>query len=88
MALLSAISKAGLGTQDSGLRFLFLCLFVKIFNVYLFLRETERQSTSRRGERAERDTHTHTESEAGSRPRAFSTAPEARLELTICEIMS
>ena len=52
-----------------------------LFNVYLFLRETERS----RGE-AEREGDT--ESEAGSRLRAVSTEPDVGLELTSCEIMT
>ena len=48
------------------------------FNVYLLLRDKERQSVSRGGAEREGDI----ESEAGSRLRAVSTEPDAGLELT------
>ena len=51
-------------------------------NMYLFLRDRERQSTSRGGAESKGDT----ESEAGSRLRAVSTEPDAGLELTNREI--
>ena len=54
------------------------------FNIYLFLRDRERQSTSGGGEEREGDT----ESKAVSRLRAVSTEPGAGLELTNCEIMT
>ena len=53
-------------------------------NVYLFLRERERQSVSRGGAEREGDT----ESEAGSRLPAVSPEPSMRLELTDHEIMT
>ena len=53
----------------------------ELFNVYLFF---ERQSMSRGGAEREGDT----ESEAGSRPRAVSTEPDAGLELTNREIIN
>ena len=56
--------------------------FLKKFNVYLFLRET--QSLSWGGAEREGDT----ESTAGSRLRAISTEPGAGLELTDREIMT
>ena len=51
---------------------------LKFFNVYLFLREGERQNMSRGGAEREGDP----ESEAGSRLRAVSTELDAGLELT------
>ena len=59
-------------------------LFKIFFNVYLFLRETERESSRREGPEREGDT----ESEAGSRLRAVSTEPYVGLELTECTIMT
>ena len=59
-------------------------LFFKIFFVYLFLRDRERQSTSREGVEREGDT----ESETGSKLRSASTESYARLELTNREIMT
>ena len=59
-------------------------LFFFFFNVYSFLRDRERQSASRGGAERQGDT----ESEAGSRPRAVSTEPDAGLELTNREIMT
>ena len=56
-------------------------LFIKTVNVYLFLKEKERQSVSW-GEQREGDT----ESEAGSRLCADS--PDVGLELTNREIMT
>ena len=53
-----------------------------VFNVYLFLRERERDSMSRGGAEREGDT----ESEAGSKLRAVSTEPNMGLELTNREI--
>ena len=50
------------------------------FNIHLFSRE--RQSVSGGGAEREGDT----ELKAGSRLRAVSTEPDARLELTNCEI--
>ena len=74
--------------------FLCLCLWVglawnfslkKFFlNIYLFLRDRERQSMSRGG--AEREGGT--ESETGSRLWAVSAGPDAGLELTDREIMT
>ena len=52
-------------------------------SVYLLLRERDRAQV---GEGAEREGDT--ESEAGSRLRAISTDPDARLKLTNCEIMT
>ena len=54
------------------------------FNVYLFLRERQRQSASRGGAEREGDT----KSKAGSRLRAVSPEPDAGLELVNCEIMT
>ena len=54
------------------------------FNVYLFLRNRERQSVSGGGAEREGDT----ESEAGSRLPAVSTEPNEGLELMNCEIMT
>ena len=48
------------------------------FNVYLSLRDRERQSMSRGGAERQGDT----ESKAGPRLRAISTEPNAGLELT------
>ena len=59
-------------------------LFLNLFNVYLYLRDRQRQSVSRGGAEKEGDT----ESEAGSRLRAVSTEPEAGLEPTNREIMT
>ena len=53
-----------------------LFLFLLFFNVYLLLRDRERQSMSRGGAEREGDT----ESEAGSRLRAVSTEPDVGLE--------
>ena len=50
----------------------------------MFVFKRERESTSRGGAEREGDT----ESEAGSRPRAVSTEPNAGLELTDREIMT
>ena len=55
-----------------------------LFNVYLFLRDRERESASRGGAEREGDT----ESEAVSRLRAVSTEPDVRLELINAEIMT
>ena len=52
--------------------------------MFIFERERQRQSVSGGGVEQEGDT----ESEAGSRLRAVSTEPDARLELTSCEIMT
>ena len=54
------------------------------FNIYLFLRDTERQSASGGGTEREGDT----ESETGSRLRAVGTEPDAGLEPTNSEIMT
>ena len=54
------------------------------FNIYLFLRDRERQSM--RGGGAEREGNT--ESEAGSRLRAVSTEPDVGLKPTNHEIMT
>ena len=54
----------------------------EIFNVYLLLRERERERTSRGGAEREGDA----ESEAGFRLRAVSTEPDAGLKPTNCEI--
>ena len=62
----------------------FILFYCHFFNVYLFLRERERQSISRGGAEREGDT----ESEAGSRLRAVSTEPIAGLEPTDREIMT
>ena len=60
-------------------------LFKKIFfNIYLFLRDRERQDMSREGAEREGDT----ESKAGSRLRAGSTEPDVGLEPTNREIMT
>ena len=53
-------------------------------NVYLFLREREREYTSWGGTEREGDT----ESKAGSRLWAVSTKPDVGLKLTNCEIMT
>ena len=55
-----------------------------LFNVYLFLRETEAECDWGRGRAQEGDT----ESEAGSRLRAVGTEPDTGLELTSREIMT
>ena len=54
------------------------------FNIYLLLRDRETQSVSRGGVEKGGDT----ESEAGSRLRAVSTAPDAGLKFTNCKIMT
>ena len=54
------------------------------FNVYLFLKEKERQSTSGGGAESEGDT----ESEENSRLQAVSTEPNVGLELMNHEIMT
>ena len=54
------------------------------FYVYLFLKDTERQRTSRGGAEREGDT----ESKAGSRLWAVSTEPDAGLKLTDNVIMT
>ena len=54
------------------------------FQIYLFLRDRERQSMSRGGAEEEGGT----ESEAGSSLQAVSTEPYAGLEPTHCEIMT
>ena len=61
--------------------FLFFLIF---FNVYLFLRERERQSASGGGAERTGDR----ESEAGSRLRAVSTEPDVGLKLMNQEIMT
>ena len=58
---------------------------VFVFNVYLVLRERERERACGGGV-LEREGDT--ESEAGSRLRAVSTEPDAGLEPTNCEIMT
>ena len=58
--------------------------YVFFFNVFIFLRQKERESMSRGGAERERDT----ESEAGSRLWAVSTEPDAGLALTDCEVMT
>ena len=55
-------------------------LFFNLFNIYSFLRDTERQSVS--GKRGD------TEFKAGSRLKAVSTEPNAGLEPTNHEIMT
>ena len=65
----------------------FLLYFLKIFfNVYLFLRDRERDSVSRGGAEREhkqgKGREGDAESEAGSRLRAVSTEPNAGLEPT------
>ena len=62
---------------------IFIQIFLKFFNVYLFLRDKERQSMSREGAEREGDI----ESEVGSRLQAFSTELEGGLELTNHELM-
>ena len=59
-------------------------MLVSVFFVMFTYFERERQSTSGRGAETEGDT----ESEAGSRLRAISTAPHAGLEPTNCEIVT
>ena len=60
-------------------------LFKKIFlNIYLLLRDRERQTVNRGGTEREGDT----EFEAGSRLWAVSTEPNVGFELTNCEIMT
>ena len=61
-----------------------LVLFFKYFLKCLFLRERQRQSTSRGGAERKGDT----ESETGSRGRAVSAEPDAGLQLLNCEIMT
>ena len=56
----------------------------RLFNVYLFLRDRERQSASGGGAEKEGDR----EFEAGSGLRAVSTEPDAGLELMDCEIVT
>ena len=65
-----------------------MCAFKKkILNVYLFLRERERErETVHKGGGAEREGDTA--SEAGSRLRTVSTEPGAGLEPTNHEIMT
>ena len=58
--------------------------FQIFFNVYLILRERERERMSRGGAETEGDI----ESEAGSKLRAVSTEPDMGLEPTNCEIMT
>ena len=63
------------------------------FNAYLFiylfiLRERERERERDRMQVGEEQRERETESEAGSRLRAVSPEPDARLELTNCEIMT
>ena len=55
------------------------CYIFFYFNVYLLLKERERQSVSWGGTEREGDP----ESKAGSRLRAVSTEPDAGLKLTI-----
>ena len=63
----------------------FILLKFFFLNVYLLLRDRERQSMSIGGaERQEGDT----ESKAGSRLRAVSTEPDTGFKLTDCEIMT
>ena len=59
-------------------------MLIYFFNVYLFIFEREKQSTSRGGAESEGDT----ESETGSRLRAVSTEPNMGLKPTNSEIMS
>ena len=59
-------------------------MFLKIFFKCLFIFERESQSTNGGGAEREEDI----ESEAGSRLRAVSTEPDARLELTNREIVT
>ena len=58
--------------------------FKKFFYVYSFLKDRERQNTSRGGVEREGDT----ESEAGFRLLAVSREPDEGLELTNHEIMT
>ena len=58
--------------------------FKTFFNIYLFLKYKERQSTSRGGKERERET----ESEGGSRFWAVSTEPNVGLEPTNRETMT
>ena len=60
--------------------------FIKIFYVYIFLRERECTRAHTSGGGAEREGDT--ESEAGSRLRAISTEPDAGLQPMNCEIMT
>ena len=57
-------------------------MFIHFFNVYLFLRERERES------RGGADREGDTESETGSRLRAICPEPDAGLELTDREIVT
>ena len=66
------------GKESENVKFRFF------LNVYSFLKDTERQSTSGGGAEREGDT----ESEAGSRLQAVSTEPDAGLEPTNPEIMT
>ena len=63
---------------------LFFVVVVVFFNIYSFLRDRERQNTSREGA----DREGNTESEAGSRIRAVITESNVGLELTDQEIMT
>ena len=73
------------GTKVHTAIFYLFLFFIKIFfNIYLFLRDRERQSMSRGGAEREGDT----ESEAGSRLLAVSTEPDAGLELMKRKIMT
>ena len=58
-------------------------LLKKIFNVYFFERERERQSMSSWGQRKR-----ETESEAGSRLWAVCTEPNAGLKLKNCKMVT
>ena len=58
--------------------------FLTFFNVYLFLRERERECVSRGGAEREGDA----ESEAGSGFRAVSTEPDTGLELKNLKIVT
>ena len=64
----------------------FFLLLLIFFNVYLFLREKERERVCVSGGGTEREGDI--ESKAGSRLRAVSTEPDVGLELTNREIMT
>ena len=70
-------AKGGTGSRDMKMT------FKTIFNIYLFLRETE---TEWEGVGAKREGGT--ESAAGSRLRAVSTEPNAGFKLMSCEILT
>ena len=61
-------------------------IFFKIFLVFIYFWERDKQSVGREGR--EREGETENQSEASSRLWAVSTEPDAELELTDCEIMT